>query len=85
MRVGIGWAQALQTVDADSAVRYVLSCRKSDGAFGPAAQRYSEPEAASASRTAPATSRRAALEPPAKVQDSKSGGSAGAPNQYLAR
>lgn len=30
-----------QTIDADSVVRYVLSCRKSDGAFGPAAQRYS--------------------------------------------
>ncbi len=41
MGVGIGWAQAPQTVDADSVVRFVLSCRKSDGAFGPAAQRYS--------------------------------------------
>ncbi len=34
-----GWAE---TVDADSVVRYVLSCRKSDGAFGPASQRYSQ-------------------------------------------
>lgn len=30
-----------ETVDADSVVRFVLSCRKSDGAFGPADQRYS--------------------------------------------
>ncbi len=29
------------TVDADSVIRYVLSCRKTDGAFGPAGQRYS--------------------------------------------
>src|SRR5512145_2090397 len=30
-----------ETVDADSVVGFVMSCRKSDGAFGPATQRYS--------------------------------------------
>ncbi|NLH16510.1 MAG: hypothetical protein GX455_08025, partial [Phycisphaerae bacterium] len=38
-----GWVAAIraETIDADSVVRFVLSCRKSDGAFGPTAQRYS--------------------------------------------